>query len=304
MSDITTRRLLASIIILTLIIGLTYLPIASGQAGGVDGCSSWAFTNDRAVYPRCIIIDTEPPKIVKAFVTPSDYVCVETHDNTQTVKVTYNGKQVPRWSGSNIFFCTNEELPEAIRVVAEDIAGNSSEIVAINRQRIFQTGVEETFVAERSVTLNPHHSVEGMVLFAKVPIKQIRIATSPDFGFKELHVSDYALKELYGHHTITVTYKGQYANTQYGKELHGYLYVFASNIGHLATFDVVVKDDIILYQHQQKQTHKPYNLDLQNVSVLDEMNLNIWQKAELEKIFAGNGELTIVQKNILVKLLR
>lgn len=290
---------LITVSVIVLVIGFMSMPMAFG-----GGCSTLTFTNDANVYPRCIVVDTAPPQISKAFVTPNDYVCVETHDNTQTVKVTFNGKQVPKWEGSNGFFCTNERLPAAIRVVAEDIAGNTSEMVAINKQQVFQTEEEQIFSAERSLTLNPHHGVEGIVLSSKIPIKQIRIGISPDFSLRELYVSEYALKEFYGKREVVVDYKGQYANTEYGKERHGFIHIFATNLGHVATFEVVVKDDIIVYKHQQKQTHKPYDLDLKNVLEFDEMNMNMWQKAELEKIFSSNGELTIVQKSVLINFLR
>lgn len=263
-------------------------------------CRSVTITNDPTLAGGCVIVDKTPPKMVKAFVTPSDYLCVETHDDVQTVRLTYNGKEIPRWAGSNGFFCTNEELPAVIKVVAEDAAGNKSEKVAINAQQILTTRTEQSFTAVLAKELNPHKNIEGVILTTNQPLKQIRLAKSPEFSDRELYISEKGIMELNGKQTVKVIYKGQY----YGKERHGQLYVFATNKGKLATFDIVVKDDIKLYPHQEKQRHGTYDLDLRSTSVFDEMNLNAWQKEELERIFAGSGELTIVQQNILSMVLR
>ncbi len=256
------------------------------------GCRTVTITNDPSVYARCVVIDTVPPKIVKTFMTPTGNLCVKTTDNTQTAKVTYNGKEIQKWSGSNDHFCTNEKLPAIVKIVAEDIAGNESEMVAINPLNVVQVDAEQTFSAVVSKELNPHHGIEGITLDTTEPLKQIRIVKSPEFTDKEFHVSDRALTEINGKQTIELTYKGQY-----GKERHGYVYVFAANKGLLATFDVVVNDDVRLYPHQQKKSHAAYDLDMRSVSSLDVMNLNAFQKAELDGIFAG--EYTTTQDRIL-----
>ena len=259
---------------------------------GAGGCRTVTITNDPTVYARCVVIDTVPPKIVKTFMTPTGNLCVKTTDNTQTAKVTYNGIEIQKWSGSNDHFCTNEELPAIVKIVAEDIAGNESEMVAINPQNVVQVDAEQTFSAVVSKELNPHHGIEGITLDTTEPLKQIRIVKSPEFTDKEFHISDKALTEIDGKQTIELTYKGQY-----GKERHGYVYVFAANKGLLATFDVVVNEDVRLYPHQQKKTHAAYDLDMRSVSSLDVMNLNAFQKAELESVFAG--EYTVTQDRIL-----
>ncbi|MGH9922882.1 MAG: choice-of-anchor U domain-containing protein [Nitrososphaerales archaeon] len=256
------------------------------------GCRTVTITNDPTAYARCVVIDTVPPKIAKTFMTPTGYLCVRTTDNTQTVKVSYNGIEIQQWSGSNDHFCTNEELPAIVKIVAEDIAGNESEMVAINPQNVVQVEAEQTFSAVVSKELNPHHGIEGITLDTTEPLKQIRIVKSPEFTDREFHISDKALNEIDGKQTIEVTYKGQY-----GKERHGYVYVFAANKGLLATFDVVVNDDVRLYAHEQKKSHAAYDLDMRSTSSLDVMNLNAFQKAELESIFAG--EYTMTQDRIL-----
>lgn len=259
---------------------------------GAGGCRTVTITNDPSVYARCVVIDTVPPKIVKTFMTPTGNLCVKTTDNTQTVKVTYNGIEVEKWAGSNDHFCTNEKLPAIVKIVAEDIAGNESEMVAINPQNVVQADAEQTFSAVVSKELNPHHGIEGITLDTTEPLKQIRIVKSPEFTDKEFHISDKALTEIDGKQTIELTYKGQY-----GKERHGYVYVFAANKGLLATFDVVVNEDVRLYQHEQKKSHAAYDLEMRSVSSLDVMNLNAFQKAELENVFAG--EYTMTQDRIL-----
>jgi hypothetical protein len=259
---------------------------------GAGGCRTVTITNDPSVYARCVVIDTVPPKIVKTFMTPTGNLCVKTTDNTQTVKVTYNGIEVEKWAGSNDHFCTNEKLPAIVKIVAEDIAGNESEMVAINPQNVVQADAEQTFSAVVSKELNPHHGIEGITLDTTEPLKQIRIVKSPEFTDKEFHISDKALTEIDGKQTIELTYKGQY-----GKERHGYVYVFAANKGLLATFDVVVNEDVRLYQHEQKKSHAGYDLEMRSVSSLDVMNLNAFQKAELENVFAG--EYTMTQDRIL-----
>ncbi len=258
---------------------------------GAGGCREITITNDPTVYARCTVIDTIPPKIVKTFMTPSGYLCAKTIDDTETIKVTYNGLVIPKWSGSSEHFCTNEALPAIMKIVAEDIAGNTSEMLVIDTQQVEQTRTEEAFTAVVSKELNPHHGIEGITLETTQPVSQIRFANSLEFTDKELHISEKSLLELDGKQTISLTYKGQY-----GKERHGYVYVFAANNGLLATFDVVVNDDIRLYPHQDKASGS-YDLDMRSVSLLDKMNLNAWQKAELESMFAG--EFTMSQQNVL-----
>ena len=69
------------------------------------------------------------------------------------------------------------------------------------------------------------------------------------------------MKEFVGKQTIEVFYKGQYSNTLFGSERYGEIYVFAINGGKIATFDVVVKDDIRLYPHKESEIHGPYDLN-------------------------------------------
>jgi len=270
----------------------------TGTGGSCDGRIT--ITNDRRARGPCVIVDTTPPKIIRSFLTTNDYLCVETRDDTGTIKVSYNDKQIPRWAGSSSgAFCTKEELPPVIKVVAEDMAGNKSEKVAINTLQIITTGTEQRFTAVISKELNPHHGVEGILLASDSPIKQIRIAQSIDFGVRELRISDKGIKELAGEQLVKIDFKGSYTD----KERRGQIYVFATNIGMLARFDVVVNDDIRLYPYQEKQKHGTYDLDLRSVSSFDEMKLNAWQKAELERIFHGKGELTIIQQNVLSRVL-
>jgi len=265
-------------------------------------CVFLTFTADSLTYPRCNIIDNDPPRIAKVFVTPRNYVCAETRDNTDVYGVAFSGIDVPKWPGSNVYFCTNEPLPIAITVIAEDMAGNTSYMVAVDRQRALQSKGEQVLAAERSLDLNPHHGVEGLELFANGPVKQLRISTS-GFAYKEILVSDYAIKEFSGENTVVVKYVGQYANTLYGKERHGQVHVFGANAGHVATFDVSVVDDIIMLKNQDKKPHKPYDLDLKKVEELDGTNLNAWQQAELERIFYVDGDLTEFQKNFVRNLI-
>ncbi len=249
----------------------------------------------------CVILDDEPPKIVRAFVTPGDWVCVEAHDNVRTMNVTFNDRAVPPWPGSPEHFCTNEELPPIIEVVAIDAAGNKSKMVAINVQQIVTTGTEQTFSAVVSKELNPHKDIEGMVLMSKEPIKQIRIAASPEFADQRfLRLSDIAMQELNGQHTIVVKYYGQHVDRK------GQLYVFAVNRGLLATFDVAVDgNDMKLSLHQEKALYQPYDLKLDNTNVIDNMRLNAWQKAEFENALQNDdGKLTLTQTNVLSMVLR
>ncbi len=248
----------------------------------------------------CVILDDEPPKIVRAFVTPGDWVCVEAHDNVATMSVTYNDRAIPPWPGSLEHFCTNEELPPIIEVVAKDAAGNISKMVAINVRQIVTTGTEQTFSAIVSKELNPHKDIEGMVLMSKEPIKQIRIGASPEFADQRfLQLSDIAIQELNGQHTIVVKYYGQHVDRK------GQLYVFAVNRGLLATFDVAVDgNDMKLSLHQEKALHQPYDLKLDNINVIDNMRLNAWQKAEFENALQNDGKLTLTQTNVLSMVLR
>ena len=276
---------------------------SNGSGSSCDG--RIVITNDPTVYPRCVIVDTQAPKILRAFVTPSGYHCVETHDNLGTARVTYNGKDIPRWSGAgNGYFCTDEELPLVINIVAEDLAENKNEMVSINRQRILETVNVQTFTAVVAEELNPHHGVEGIILKSDHTIEQIRIAKSPDFGNRELWISEKGVKKLDGEQMIEIRYKGQYTDSLYGKEKRGHLYVFAANIGRVATFDVIVDDDIKLYPHYNKQKHKPYDMELIDMTKINGLPLNAWQKAELESVFAGSEDLSTVQMNVLSAVLK
>jgi len=269
----------------------------------IDGrCSSYTITNDPSMYPRCSIIDTVAPKVGRVFVTPNDHVCVETHDNMGVARVTYNGEHVRKWPGSYGTFCSDEKFPPAMRIVAEDVVGNTVEKFATNRQKLLEAIQDPVFSAKRSLSLNPHHGMEGVNLNAEEPIKQIRLAVT-GLMFNELRLSDYALQEVMGKKTVVVDYTGQYANTDYGKERHGQIHVFSANVGRLATFDVDVSDDIVVQLHEEKKAHKPYDLVVRDVNILDNFNLNAWQKAELERVFTSTDDLTMLQKNIVHKLL-
>ena len=273
-----------------------------------NGCRTWATLNDEAIaelptnvdYRRCTLIDNEAPKIVRAFMTIGNDLCVETHDNTQTVRVTYNGKEIPRWAGSNAgLFCTDEELPSVIKVVAEDIAGNKSEMVAIDADLIVTTRTEQNFSAILSKGLNPHHGVEGIVLTSEEPGKQVRLGRSVEFSDeRSLHVSDKALGVM-GEQTIIVTYKGEYTQKT------GQIYLFGTNTGLFATFDVTVdQNDVKLTLQKDKSNRGIYDLDLQSMAIFDELNLNSWQKVELDRIFASDKDLTRTQQNILSLVMR
>ncbi|MEM3128440.1 MAG: choice-of-anchor U domain-containing protein, partial [Nitrososphaerales archaeon] len=275
---------------------------ATDSISEASGCSYVGFSNDSTAYARCIVIDTKPPVIQSAFVTPNDNVCVQTVDDTRTVRVAFNGREIPEWLGSMGYFCSNEAFPLVIRVVAEDIAGNKSEMIMMNTQSVVTTSSEQTFNAITAKELNPHHGIEGIVIETSQPLRQIRFSTSPEFS-KDLHLSETQIMELNGKHLVEVVYKGQYADTPYGKERFGQIYVFGANKGKLATFDVVINDDIRLYKHNEEQKHGMYDLQLISTSVIDTLNLNYVQRAELEAIFAGD-ELSTTQQNILSMILQ
>ena len=254
--------------------------------------------------PAYVIMDTKPPEIMNFIVTPTNYFCVETADDVGTKKLSYNGKEIPKRVGSFAHFCTNEEIPLVIKVVVEDGAGNKSERIVINGQQIVTKRTEQRFSALVSEDLNPHHSVEGIDLEAAEPLKQIRLAKSPAIDDRAFYISEKGMEEFVGKQTIEVVYKGQYSNTLFGSERYGEIYVFAINGGKIATFDVVVKDDIRLYPHKESEIHAPYDLNLLDTTLPDEMNLNTWQKAELERIFTSDEKLTIVQYNVASMFLK
>ncbi|MFQ5969648.1 MAG: hypothetical protein ACE5J2_04025 [Nitrososphaerales archaeon] len=300
------------------------MDVALGLVGAVEeavrvgesGCREFNFVNDETIaqmgsnidWRRCGIIDNEPPDIIRAYVTPTDNVCVETLDNIRTATVSYNGAEIPRWAGQNNgTFCTTGPVPAIIKVVATDVAGNESEMVAINTTEIpraqevtprteeVTSRTEQGFSAVVSKKLNPHHGVEGIVLSSDDVLKQVRLARSPDFSNEGiLHLSENAIKELSGEHTVVVNYKGRYVDRE------GQIYVFAANGGLLATFDVKVdSEDIRLSLHQEKPRHGTYDLVLKDPIAFDSLTSNAWQKAELERIFARNADLTTTQQRIL-----
>ncbi|MEM3099174.1 MAG: hypothetical protein QXU32_10750 [Nitrososphaerales archaeon] len=260
-------------------------------------CDYLATTADASAYSRCVIVDKESPRIIDAFVTAGNYTCAEVIDNTEVVKVTFNGKVIARWPGSNNYYCdTGEQVSMAIRIVARDSAGNESKMVTIDRQRLAEPVVQKAVSATKSTRLNPHYGVEGVALSSTVTANQLRMSVS-GLHSNAILLSDYALKEIVDDYTLVVKYIGQYANTFFGKEQHGYLDIFGANMGHIARFDIHVADDMILNMHKE-QNNKGYTLGMKEASEV-EKSLNAFQRAELERILSSTEPLTDYQKALI-----
>ncbi len=240
-------------------------------------------------HSKCLIIDDESPNIVKAFITPDDRQCVQVDDNVQTQSVAFNGTEVPAWPASQVYFCTQAKLG-ITEIIARDSAGNINEMLSINlniSRRAIKTITKETFTAFVSKELNPHKDIEGIVLTSTEPIKQLRIAGSPEFAdSRSLKISDRAMQELDGQYTVVVKYYGQHTDKQ------GQLYVFAVNRGLLATFDVRVdRNDMKLSVHQQNVTHGTYELVLKNPKLVD-MGSNTLVKSKNSAYYECEKTLT------------
>ncbi len=244
-------------------------------------------------HSKCVIIDDEPPKIVKAFVTPDDYQCVQVDDNVQTQSVTFNGTEVPAWLGSQGYFCAKGKLLGITEIIARDSAGNTNEMLSINlniNRTAIKTVTKETFTAFVSKELNPHKDIEGMVLTSTEPIKEIRIAGSPEVDFHSFQVSDQAIQELNGQYTVVVKYYGQHIDRK------GELYVFGANRGLIATFDVKVDGyDMKLSQHQEGVTHSTYELTLKNQKLVEDVGSNSLQKVKLQDSIHDGCKQTLTQ---------
>ena len=119
-------------------------------------------------------------------------------------------------------------------------------MIAIDVQNIIRTRTEQSFAssfaAYVSKEINPHHGIEGRVLKANEPIKQIRLAISPELDHSSLYISEKALMELNGENTIKIEYRGDYSTHKSDK-----IYVFTSNMDKIAEFDVVISDDVRIY---------------------------------------------------------
>lgn len=278
----------------------------SGRHIGDDRCTQVLVVTSDAIshapsninyHSKCVIIDDEPPKIVKAFVTPDDYQCVQVDDNVQTQSVTFNGTEVPAWLGSQGYFCTKEKFLGITEIIARDSAGNINEMLSINLninrtaiKTAIATVTKETFTAFVSKELNPHKDIEGMVLTSTEPIKQIRIAGSPEVDFRSLQVSDKAIQELNGQYTVVVKYYGQHIDRK------GELYVFGANRGLLATFDIKVDGyDMRLSQHQERVTHGTYELTLKNQKLVEDVGSNSSQKLKLQDSIHDACKRTLTQ---------
>jgi len=67
--------------------------------------------------------------------------------------------------------------------------------------------------------------------------------------------------------------------------------IFSSNTGLFATFDVTVdQNDVKLTLHKDKSNRDICDLDLRSMVIFDEMNLNSWQRAELDRIWVTNND--------------
>ncbi len=249
-------------------------------------------------HSKCVIIDDESPNIVKAFITPDDYQCVQVDDDVQVQSVTFNGTEVPAWPASQGYFCTKEKFLGITDVIARDSAGNINEMLSINLninrtaiKTTVTTVTKETFTAFVSKELNPHKDIEGIVLTSTEPVKQIRIAGSPEFAdFHSLQVSDRAIRELNGQYTVVVRYYGQHIDKQ------GELYVFAANRGLLATFDVKVdRYDMKLSPHQERNAHSAYELTLKNPKLFADLGSNSLRKVKLQDPIHDGCEQTLTQ---------
>jgi hypothetical protein len=255
------------------------------------GCRAWHFVNTATIdfmsknidFRRCGVIDNNPPVISRVFMTPNDVLCIEALDDNETVKVLVNNREVPKWSGSPAYFCTDERMPVLLRIKAYDRAGNSihTDVLNINGKISLES---TTITATVSEEMNPHHGVEGIVLNGSA--NQIRIAKSVEFG-NELHLSEYALRKLDKQTLVKVSYMGQYENKA------GFIYVFGANSGLIRTFKVDIGKDITLTEYKEKNVHG--TLDLKTVNTTQ---LNAFQIYELERAY-NEGELTNVQQNIL-----
>jgi hypothetical protein len=100
---------------------------------------------------------------------------------------------------------------------------------------------ERGFSVSAAKDLNPHQGVEGIVLEAEKPLKQIRLQYL-GFSARELYISENSIQVLDGKKLIEVVYKGGYE-----KERRGQIDVFAANVGKIATFDVIINNDFRLY---------------------------------------------------------
>ncbi len=219
---------------------------------------------------------------------------------------------VEKWPGSTNAFCIdiNQLHGETtFQAQAEDYAGNLSDmqtglITASGNQYSFNWGVPQTTTSSEVLTaivskeLNPHFGIEGMELTSATGIKQLRIGYSPELSYRAFQLSDTAMQELVGKHTIVLKYFGAYANQPHGKELHGYIYVFGANQGLVAKYKADVTNDIRLSLVEDKPTLK--------VMSVNHATLNTFQLHELNQALEAiknNQELTALQKIMLHMIL-
>ncbi len=299
---------------------LTYLgcpictPIAivvpgTGSGGGhigSDPCTGLVYINTEALkkapsnidYSRCAIIDDVKPVIQRAYMTPNDILCLQVWDDVGIKRVTYgNGNEIPKWPGSIDQFCTDKQLPAVLQVAAEDFAGNISTMVTVNAQQLKTTHAVQMFTAVISKEAIPYNGVERIDLVTKEPIEQVRIGMSPNFNERVLWVSDTAFKEIKGHTSITAKYLGA------DKLMSGQLYVFAANRGLLATINLQITGDDLVYSTYEDKTHAPYDISLKEAITLDKLHLNAMQKAEFAAFMEDPDSVTTTRANVVSMIL-
>ncbi len=285
------------------------LDISQGVSGsrlGSDVCTGLVYLNTEALkkapsnidYSRCAIIDDVKPIIQRAYMTPNDMLCIQVWDNVAVNKVTYgDGNEIPKWSGSTDQFCTGKQLPAVLTVEAEDLAGNISKMITVNVQAIKTSHVEQKFTVVIAKETMPYNDIETIDLVTKEPIKQVRIAMSPQFNEKTLRISDTAFTELKGKTSITAKYMGG------DKIMAGQLYVFAVNSGLLAKIDLHITGDNIDFSTYEKKSHAPYEVVLKNVESLSNLHLNAMQKAEFASFIEDPSNVTTTRANVISMIL-
>jgi len=292
--------------------------VGSGATGGsCDG--RIVVTNDRKIGGRCVIFDTQPPKIIKAFVTVNDYLCIKGTDDTGIARVTVNGIEFAPWSGTGNIFCAKVAKPDAtflmsgvrgssakivnldetFSISATDFAGNNAGAVVLGSKELRTTS--KAFATYIDKEYNPHVGIEAVVIknLNREPLKQVRLMLSSDMDRGRFLLSEYAFKQIDDAEKVTVI-----MNTKNSKEFQGYLIVSASNTGILSVLPVDVKvSDFHIGKpvvHQKKQTVYLDTIDI--VKLRPAKPLNSLQMVEFDKALKAivDGEaLTPMQHRIL-----